>query len=384
MATPPSPYNATVKVGIDARALLSERTGIGVYTEEIARGLSAISGIEVILFAPKEIPPAAVPPGVRTRTDRHPFGTVWVQTLLPRRAAEERVDVLLSAVTIAPARLSIPSVPVVHDLTPLTHPEWHRRKTVVAFLPWIEKTLERAARVIAVSPATAAELAARFPDVRDRIAVIPHGVDPRFSADAAAEGEAEAVRRQYTGGRPYVLCFATLEPRKNLGALVAALERLWRQDENRPDLLLAGGAGWKSETLAAAIDASAYRGRIHRPGYVPADAVPALFRAAEAFCYPSHAEGFGLPVLEAMACGTPAVISTAPALLELAGDAALSAPAEDVGRLAEALASMLDDPATRRRCSERGLARAAAFRWSDAARMTADVLRASCAARSAA
>lgn len=383
MRAPPSPYNESMKVGIDARALLSERTGIGVYTEQIARGLAAIPGIEVILFAPKEIPPSAVPAGVRFRADRHPFGTLWVQTLLPRRLAQEGADVLLSAVTIAPARLSIPSVPVVHDLTPLTNPEWHRRKTVAAFLPWIERTLERAAWVIAVSPATGAEIAARFPDVRDRIAVIPHGVDARFSA-AAVPGEAEAVRREYTGGRPFVLSFATLEPRKNLTALVAACERLWRGDENRPDLLLAGGAGWKSESLLAAIAGSPFRGRIHRAGYVPAAAVPALFRSAEAFCYPSHAEGFGLPVLEAMACGTPTVISTVPALLDVAGDAALAAPAGDVGRIAEALAAVLEDPVVRRRCADRGIARASHFRWSDAAEKTAGVLRASCAARPAA
>jgi glycosyltransferase involved in cell wall biosynthesis len=372
-----------VKVGIDARALLPEQTGIGVYTEEIARGLAAIPGIEVILFAPREIPPRAVPPGVRTVTDRHRFGTVWVQTLLPRRIAETGVDVLLSAVTIAPARLPVPSVPVVHDLTPLTHPEWHRRKTVVAFVPWIERTLERAARVIAVSSATAAELAGRFPDVRGRIAVIGHGVDPRFSP-ASPSGEAEAVRRAHTGGRPFLLSFATLEPRKNLDTLVAACERLWREDGTRPDLLLAGGAGWKSGALLAAIARSPFRDRIHRTGYVPANAVPALFRAAEAFCYPSHDEGFGLPVLEAMACSTPAVISAAPALLELAGDAALSAPAGDPGRLAEALAAMLGDADLRRRCVERGLARASLFRWSDAAEKTAAVLRDSCAARPAA
>jgi alpha-1,3-rhamnosyl/mannosyltransferase len=316
-------------------------------------------------------------------TDRHRFGTVWVQTLLPRRIVETGVDVLLSAVTIAPARLPVPSVPVVHDLTPLTHPEWHRRKTVVAFVPWIERTLERAARVIAVSSATAAELARRFPDVRGRIAVIPHGVDPRFSP-ASPPGEAEAVRRAHTGGRPFLLSFATLEPRKNLDTLVAACERLWREDGSFPDLLLAGGAGWKSAVLLAAIARSPFHDRIHRTGYVPADAVPSLFRAAEAFCYPSHEEGFGLPVLEAMACATPAVISTATALLDLAGDAALSAPADDPGKLAEALAAMLGDADLRRRCAERGLARASGFRWSDAAEKTAAVLRDSCAARPAA
>jgi alpha-1,3-rhamnosyl/mannosyltransferase len=383
MGAAASPYNDVVKVGIDARALLSEQTGIGVYTEEIARGLAAIPGIEVILFAPREIPPAAVPPGIRTVTDRRAFGTVWVQTVLPRRIAETNVEVLLSAVTIAPSRLSVPSVPVVHDLTPLTHPEWHRRKTVVAFVPWIERTLERAARVVAVSSATAEELAGRFPDVRGRIVVIPHGVEPRFSP-SAPPGEAEAVRRAHTGGRPFLLSFATLEPRKNLETLVAACERLWREDGNRPDLLLAGGAGWKSAALLAAIERSPFRDRIHRTGYVAADAVPSLFRAAEAFCYPSHAEGFGLPVLEAMACGAPAVISTAPALLELAGDAALSAPAGDAARLAEALAVMLDDAGIRRQCAERGLARAAHLRWSDAAEKTAAVLRDSVAARPAA
>jgi len=132
-----------VKVGIDARALLAPRTGIGVYTEQIARGLAAESGVEVTLFAPREIDGKEGFPGdaVRSRSGRHPFGTVWVQTHLSRALASERCDVLLSAVTIAPARIDIPYVPVVHDLTPLTHPEWHRRKTIVAFLPWIERTM---------------------------------------------------------------------------------------------------------------------------------------------------------------------------------------------------------------------------------------------------
>ncbi|HET9793248.1 MAG TPA: glycosyltransferase family 1 protein [Thermoanaerobaculia bacterium] len=366
-----------MKVGIDARALLSEHTGIAVYTAQIARGLSALPGVDVTLFAPREISLSAgsLPSSFRPGSNRRRFGTVWLQTRLSRDLAAEGCDVLLSAVTIAPARIDLPYVPVVHDLTPLTHPEWHRRKTIVAFLPWIEKTLERSARVIAVSQATAAELARRFPDVAARIAVIEHGVDSRFSPVAAEPGEADSVRAARTAGRPFILHLGTFEPRKNLGTLVAACERLWSEDPRRPDLLLAGSGGWKSEALLARIARSPFAERIHRAGYVPAEDVPALLRSAEAFCYPSREEGFGLPVLEAMASGTPAVISNAAALLEVARDAALAVAPDDVAGFAGALARFLDDRDLRRTQIERGLARAAGFRWPAAAERTARVLR---------
>ena len=364
-----------VRVGIDARALLSERTGIGVYTAHIAAGLSAQPGVEVTLFAPREIGSrAGIPSRVRSRTGRHAFGTLWVQTHLARELAADGCDVLLSAVTIAPARIGLPYVSVVHDLTPISHPEWHRRRTVVAFLPWIERTLAGAERVIAVSRSTAAEIAARFPEIRGKTIVIEHGVDPRFSP-AGAPGESEAVRAEFTRGRPFFLYLGTLEPRKNVGALIAACERLWRERRARPDLLLAGSGGWKSEGLLARIARSPFRDKIHRIGWVSADSAPALLRAAEAFCYPSHAEGFGLPVLEAMACGTPAVVSTAPALREVAGDAALAVPPTDPAALADALARVLEDDALRRRLADRGVARARSFRWSTAAERTAAVLR---------
>ncbi|HET9471587.1 MAG TPA: glycosyltransferase family 1 protein [Usitatibacter sp.] len=327
-----------MKVGIDARALLSERTGIGVYTAHIAAGLSAQPGVEVTLFAPRAIGSrAGIPARVRSRTGRHAFGTIWVQTHLARELAADGCDVLLSAVTIAPARIGLPYVSVVHDLTPISHPEWHRRRTVVAFLPWIERTLAGAERVIAVSQATAGEIAARFPEIRGKTVVIEHGVDPRFSP-AAPPGESAAVRAEFTRGRPFFLYLGTLEPRKNVGALIAACERLWRERRARPDLLLAGSGGWRSEGLLSRIARSPFRDKIHRIGWVSADSAPALLRAAEVFCYPSHAEGFGLPVLEAMACGTPAVVSTAPALREVAGDAALAVSPTDPAALADALA----------------------------------------------
>ena len=365
-----------VRVGIDGRALLSEHTGIAVYTARIARGLFALPDVDVKVFAPRPIDSAAgLPASALARSNGHRFGTVWVQGRLPRDLAAEGCDVLLSAVTIAPARLDLPYVPVVHDLTPLTHPEWHRRKTVAAFVPWIERTLERSARVIAVSRATAEELARRFPEVASRTVVIEHGVDPRFSPAPGAPGEAEEMRGRFARGRRYILHLGTLEPRKNVATLVAACERLWRDDPRRPDLVLAGSAGWKSDGLLARIARSPFSGRIHRAGYVPADSVPALLRSAEAFCYPSHEEGFGLPVLEAMASGTPSVISDAAALREVAQDAALAVSPEDAPALAGALARLLEDPDLRREQIARGLRRAASFGWPAAAERTERVLR---------
>jgi glycosyltransferase involved in cell wall biosynthesis len=362
-----------MKVGIDARALLTERTGIGVYTENIVRHLAREAGIELDLFTPRPVEPRPEFEGtVRFHPDSHAFGTVWIQTRLPRRLERAGSEVLLSALTIAPVRTPIPSVPVVHDLTPLSHPEWHRRKVVVAFAPWIEKTLDRAARVIAVSQATARDLKVRFPELDGKVAVVPHGVQERFLP--GAPDEAESSRRKYSRSRRYILYLGTLEPRKNLPALVAACERLWTEDRSRPDLLLAGGTGWRSGPLLERIARSPFRDRIHRIGYVDPRDAPFLYRAAEVFCYPSFEEGFGLPVLEAMACGVPVVTSTTPALQETAGGAALSAPAEDDLRLAEAIAAALE-PRRREELVARGLARAAAFRWEESARMTADVLR---------
>jgi glycosyltransferase involved in cell wall biosynthesis len=375
-----SSYNRRVKIGIDARALAGERTGIGVYTENVARGLARLDGNRVALFTPRPIErPPAMPEAVSLHAGRRGPGTQWLHARLPAALQREGCEVLLAALTIAPARSPVPTVPVVHDLTPLTHPEWHRRRTVTAFLPWIEKTIGRASRLIAVSRATARELEALFPESRGRVDVVENGVDERFRAGGDDSSRRE-VRRIYSQGRPFILYLGTLEPRKNVLRLVGACERLWRKRRAWPDLMLAGGAGWKSGPLLARIGRSPFRDKIHRVGYVPPSAAPDLYRSAEVFCYPSLAEGFGLPVLEAMACGVPAVVSTAPALLEIAGEAALSAPAEDEEALAAALERLLEDPPLRAELSARGLRRAAQYPWGECARKTAGALTAACAA----
>ena len=362
-----------MRVAIDARALMGAQTGIGTYTRGMAKALAARPGTEVGLFSPRPLndPPA----GSRLTAVPGPDlpGLLWTQTAFGARAAAWQADVLLAALTIAPVSGALPVVSVVHDLTPVTHPEWHAARTLMGFLPFWDRTAEKSARFACVSESTARELARLHPETATRIRVALNGVDPEFSP-GGDEALRQGTRERFAAGRPFLLYLGTLEPRKNVGAIVEACERLWEEDALRPDLVLAGGMGWSASPLRDRIETSPFRGRIHLAGYAARETALALYRSAEAFVYPSFAEGFGLPLLEAMACGLPCVASTADALVEVGGDAALYAPPGDTRALAQAIAEALEDPVTRRRLSAAGPRRAALFTWEAAAAATAEAL----------
>jgi glycosyltransferase involved in cell wall biosynthesis len=215
---------------------------------------------------------------------------------------------------------------------------------------------------------------ARYPETAARVRVAENGVDRDFFSPADDPAAGKRTRQRYADGRPFLLYLGTLEPRKNVEALVVACERLWGRRRSRPDLVLAGGAGWKTAGLHRRIARSAFRDKIHVAGYAARDAARELYRAAEAFVYPSLAEGFGLPVLEAMACGIPVVASTADALLEVGGDAALYAPPRDVEALSRQIERALEDDALREAFSTAGPARAARFSWESTVEKTAAAL----------
>lgn len=371
---------AMMRIAVDARALLGQSTGIGTYTRGIALALAARGGLEVGLFTPRKISDPPPCDGALTlHADRHRFGTVWLQTTLPGRASAWRADALLAALTIGPARGDTPFVSVVHDLTPITHPEWHAARTLIGFLPLWEATVDRASRFLCVSETTARELASRYPETRGRVTVARNGVDPEFTPLSDGAG-AERTRRHFAGGRRYILYLGTLEPRKNVETLVAACERLWARRRARPDLVLAGGAGWKSSTLHRRIAHSPFRDKIHVAGYAPRSVAVDLYRAADVFVYPSLAEGFGLPVAEAMACGIPVVASDIEALREVGGAAVTFVPPRDAAAFALEIERALEDDATRRMLREAGPRRAALFTWTDAAERTATVLAEAAAA----
>ena len=266
----------------------------------------------------------------------------------------------------------MPFVSVVHDLTPITHPEWHAGRTLIGFVPMWERTVERAARFLCVSKTTADDLVARYPETAPRVRVARNGVDrdvlqprrrPRRPGSARASGIRTRGPTSCTWARssPARTSRGSWPPASGCGAGAAPARTSCSP----------AAPGWKTAGLHRRIVRSPYRDKIHVAGYTARDAARELYRAAEVFVYPSLAEGFGLPLLEAMACGTPVVSSTADALVEVAGDAALYAPARDIEALSRQIERALEDDDARAALRAAGHARAALFRWEDAARDTA-------------
>ena len=242
----------------------------------------------------------------------------------------------------------------------------------------VKTEAHRAEAVIAVSAATRRDIVETLGVCPDQVYRVPHGLDPEFQP-AAQPGD-EAVVAQYglgqPSGAPYLLFVGTLEPRKNLPCLIEAFD-LARREGLDPEtrLVLAGAPGWLADSLYRTAYASPSRQRLVFTGRIPDTALPALYRRAAALVLPSLEEGFGLPVLEALGCGTPVICSDLPALHEVAGGAAHYCPVGDRQALAAALVETVGRPAETRARRERGLARAATFTWDAAAEAALRVYR---------
>jgi glycosyltransferase involved in cell wall biosynthesis len=243
-----------------------------------------------------------------------------------------------------PARAPVPCAVTIHDCTFFDHPEWHLRSKAAFFRRAIRRAARQAAVVICVSQVTEDRLRAVC-DVRAPVVVAPHGVDhERFSPREPAEGADRAVLGALgvPVDRPLVAYVGTLEPRKGVVPLIAAFDQVARA---RPDavLVLGGQTGWGMAETERALAAARHPERIVRTGYLPHEAVPALLRQAAVVAYPALEEGFGLPALEALACGAPLVTTEGTAMAEMAGAAALLVPPGDVGALAAAIDTALQE-----------------------------------------
>jgi glycosyltransferase involved in cell wall biosynthesis len=365
-----------LRIGIDARLATAPRTGIGSYTANLIAALQRAGGPDrFVAFSDQPLPPA----GPAFSNEVLPAGhrLLWSFGTLPGACRRARLDLFHGTSNFElPPFAGCPLVVTVHDLIPLRCPGAVSRRYRLLFRVLVARAIGAARRVIAVSEFTRREILERYPRAAGRVAVVPNGVDPAFCA-AADPGADRRVRERHGLAGRYLLFVGVFEPRKNVPLLVDAFEILRHTRPEAADLqlALAGGPGWRGETIAGEVRSRGLEPAVRLLGYVPDADLPALYRGAALAVVPSRYEGFGLPALEAMACGAPVLASDAAALPETVGDAAELFTAGDPAALARRIADLAAAPGRLAALRERGLARAAAFTWDRTAAGTLEVYR---------
>ncbi len=294
---------------------------------------------------------------------------LWEQIAQPWVVRQERLHLLHALAYVTPIVAPCPTVVTVHDLSFVRYPEAFRPLNRLYLQVMTRRSVLRARRIIADSFSTRDDLVQTWNIPSERIYVVHVGVEKAYRP--APPEAVEAFRRRRGLPERFVLYLGTLEPRKNVIAAVEAFARWIQATGDRTTWLILGGAkGWYYERIFSRVQELGITDRVRFPGYIPSAELPDWYRAAEVFLYPSLYEGFGLPPLEAMACGTPVITSNTSSLPEVVGDAALKVDPHDVEAIAEALARLLEDADLRRQLREAGLERARLFSWERTARET--------------
>lgn len=366
-----------LRVALNATTLGGPRTGVPGYIvallSELGRRPEDVI-LEVVARREEvteisELAPSAHVDAVHLRT--RPVRLAWEHLAMGRRIQRGSPDVVHGPHYTLPRGLHVPGVVTFHDPTFFTMPQVHERAKVAYFGRMAREGVRRAARVIAVSTYArqgAIDHAGADPT---RVDVVPMGLEHAVYRPAVGEDEEaqdEARRRGAGVEGPYVLWVGAIEPRKDVPTLVAAFATL--QDAGGMRLVLCGPPAWGADEVVAAVARHALAARVVRPGFVPEATKVALLRGAAVFAYPSLAEGFGMQIPEAMACGTPVVTTTGSATEEVAGGAAALISPGDVGGLAAVLTRLLGDPVEAAGLRDRGLRRARDFSWSATADAT--------------
>jgi glycosyltransferase involved in cell wall biosynthesis len=364
-----------VLIGIDAsRTVVARRTGTERYSLEITRALiAAAPGHRFVLYFNQPPPPGLLPPGGNVHWRVIPSPRLWSVGRLSLEMRVRPPDVLFVPAHSLPPLAPSASVATVHDLGYLKFPGEHPRATRLLRDAANRWSAARARRVVAISAATKVDLVRHYRTPPEKVSVVRHGHDPAFRPIHDPD-QLDAVRARHGLDGPYILFVGTLQPRKNLERLLQAFDRVVGRLGQPLTLVLAGGIGWQEGRLQRALMSLSAPDRVRVLGYVPDADLPALMNGALALAFPSLYEGFGLPPLEAMACGTPVLASNTSSLPEVVGDAGLLVDPLDVEAIATGLERLARDAELRRDLAERGLARAAGFTWERAARETLDIL----------
>ena len=366
-----------MRVAFDGTTLRPGRTGVGYYTEHLLQHLAA-EGPEddIIVLSNRPVETTRpLPSHVRVVTSgwRLPR-IVWMQSQAPRLLERLQPDVVHFTNGIVPMASPVPVVVTIHDMSLTLYPGYHPPRRVLLNRPLVNLAARRADAIITVSESSKRDIVRSYGLSPERVHVVHEAAAPAFRPIHDL-GELTRVRRQYGLADRFILYVGTIEPRKNLPKLIEAFARRRRRGDLTHQLVCVGPYGWLSRDIEALLDRLQVNDSVLFTGYVPFHDLAALYNLAEMFVFPSIYEGFGLPVIEAMACGTPVITGHVAALDEVTGGAVEHVEALEVEAIGDALVRLAQDRDRRQALRRAGLQRAQFFSWARAARETAIVYR---------
>jgi glycosyltransferase involved in cell wall biosynthesis len=364
-----------MRIGIDATALPPQPVGAGNYIIQLIRALAkADINAQLVIFAQKKSPalidlPVESSIEWRIVKDMSPGSRmIWEQSRLPALVHNTNLDLLHSLHYTRPLRLSCASVVTFHDMTFFLFPQLHTRARRLFFPTAMRTSARQADAIITVSESTRQDAIRLLSIDPGKVFTTQLGVDPTFRPINDI-GEMDDVAAKYDLHENFILYLGTIEPRKNLPVLIRAFRQLV-DSGSKHKLVLVGKYGWMYKEVLDLVDDLDLENMVRFTGYIPQEELPLVYNLASLFVYPTKYEGFGLPALEAMACGVPVITTKIASLPEIVGDAGILIPSNNIEELFNAMSRVLEDQALREKLTSDGQLRAKKFSWERTAQLT--------------
>lgn len=369
-----------MRIALNARHMLVDRLeGVGIVTDEVMGRLTRSHPEDQFdyyfdrKYDQRFVHSTNVSPHTIQPVTRLPILIrYWLDHPVRKDVVKQKANVFFSPDGFIPLGMGIPKVSMVHDVAYLRYPEHLQPRIRLFYNKWMPRYLAYTDHIITVSEFSKSEIIAGYNIPADKISVVYNGITDAYKP--VSEEQKKITKDRYTNGRPYFVYLGAIHPRKNILTLVKAFEQFKSSHPSDHQLVLAGRASWHTEEVFKAIDESKWKDAIHLPGYIATADATSLVASAEVMIYPSLYEGFGLPLVEAMACGVPVICSNVSSLPEVAGNAALLFEPHDVGQIAHHMKSLAEGESLRKELIALGHERSKYFSWDKAAAQVYEIL----------